>query len=34
MGNPRERDPALVRRDVADELVSPEAASRLYGVTV
>jgi N-methylhydantoinase B len=34
MGYPRERDPALVRRDVADGLVSPEAAARLYGVTV
>jgi len=34
MGNPRERDPALVARDVADGLVSREAASRLYGVTV
>jgi N-methylhydantoinase B len=30
MGDPRERDPALVRRDVADGLVSEEAARRLY----
>jgi N-methylhydantoinase B len=31
MGDPRERDPALVARDVADGLVSPEAATRDYG---
>jgi N-methylhydantoinase B len=31
MGDPRERDPALVARDVADGLVSPEAAARDYG---
>nr|MCU0888873.1 hydantoinase B/oxoprolinase family protein [Rubritepida sp.] len=31
MGDPRERDAALVARDVADGLVSPEAARRLYG---
>ena len=30
MGDPRERDPALVARDVADGLVSPEAARRDY----
>jgi N-methylhydantoinase B len=30
-GDPRERDPALVARDVADGLVSEEAARRLYG---
>ncbi|MBW8270736.1 hydantoinase B/oxoprolinase family protein [Caldovatus aquaticus] len=34
MGDPRQRDPALVRRDVADGLVSPEAARTLYGVEV
>jgi N-methylhydantoinase B len=32
MGNPRERDPALVARDVADGLVSAEAARTQYGV--
>jgi N-methylhydantoinase B len=32
MGSPRERDPALVRRDVADGLVSPEAARESYGL--
>jgi len=31
MGDPRERDPALVKRDVEDGLVSEEAARRLYG---
>ncbi|MBB5690229.1 hydantoinase B/oxoprolinase family protein [Roseomonas alkaliterrae] len=31
MGNPKERDPALVRRDVEDGLVSEEAARRIYG---
>ncbi|MFN3449838.1 MAG: hydantoinase B/oxoprolinase family protein [Roseococcus sp.] len=30
-GDPRERDAALVARDVADGLVSEEAARRLYG---
>jgi N-methylhydantoinase B len=30
--DPRERDPAAVRRDVADGLVSPEAAAETYGV--
>ena len=30
-GDPRARDRALVERDVADGLVSPEAARRLYG---
>ncbi len=32
MGNPKERDPALVQRDVEDGLVSPEAARTVYGV--
>jgi N-methylhydantoinase B len=32
MGDPKQRDPALVRRDVADGLVSPEAARSLYGL--
>jgi N-methylhydantoinase B len=32
MGDPTERDPALVARDVADGLVSPEAARRVYGL--
>ncbi len=31
-GDPRERDPALVQRDVAEGLVSPERARRVYGV--
>jgi N-methylhydantoinase B len=31
MGSPRERDRAQVERDVADGLVSPEAAKALYG---
>ena len=30
MGDPRERDPALVRRDVADGLVSGEVAQTIY----
>ncbi|TQF79247.1 hydantoinase B/oxoprolinase family protein [Elioraea sp. Yellowstone] len=34
MGDPRARDPALVARDVADGLVSREAAARLYGVQI
>ncbi|WP_198370041.1 hydantoinase B/oxoprolinase family protein [Roseomonas rosulenta] len=32
MGDPRQRDPALVQRDVEDGLVSPEAARTVYGV--
>ena len=32
MGNPTERDPALVARDVEDGLVSPEAARGVYGL--
>ena len=31
-GDPRERDPELVRRDVAEGYVSPEAARRIYGI--
>ena len=34
IGNPLDRDPQLVLRDVADGLVSPEAARELYGVVV
>jgi N-methylhydantoinase B len=34
MGDPRDRDPALLARDVRDGLVSPEAARRDYGKTV
>jgi N-methylhydantoinase B len=34
MGNPRQRDPALVARDVRDGLVSVAAAREQYGVTV
>lgn len=33
-GDPRERDPAEVRRDVLDGYVSPEAARTVYGVSV
>ncbi|MEO3470615.1 hydantoinase B/oxoprolinase family protein [Roseomonas sp. CAU 1739] len=32
MGDPKQRDPVLVERDVADGLVSPEAARTVYGV--
>lgn len=33
MGDPAARDPGLVERDVADGLVSPEAAHRVYGAS-
>jgi N-methylhydantoinase B len=33
-GDPRSRDPELVRRDVIEGYITPEAASRDYGVTV
>ena len=33
-GDPRERDPELVRRDVADGFVSAQAAREIYGVDV
>jgi len=33
-GDPLERDPALVRKDVRDEFVSPRAAREEYGVVV
>ena len=33
-GNPMDRDPARVARDVALGYVSPEAAARDYGVAV
>ena len=33
-GDPLERDPELVRRDVEDGLVSPEHASKAYGVVL
>jgi N-methylhydantoinase B len=33
-GDPCERDPELVLRDVLDELVSVDAAADLYGVVV
>jgi N-methylhydantoinase B len=32
LGNPRERDPELVRQDVLDGLVSPEQARDAYGL--
>ncbi len=34
MGNPAERDPALVARDVRDGLVSPDNALALYRVAL
>ncbi|GGC30400.1 N-methylhydantoinase B [Siccirubricoccus deserti] len=34
MGDPKQRDPALVKRDVADGLISRQAAKDLYGVEV
>jgi len=33
MGDPKERDPELVRRDVEDELISEEEARRVYRVS-
>ena len=33
-GDPTERDPELVLRDVLDEVVSAEEAARVYGVAV
>jgi N-methylhydantoinase B len=33
-GDPRERDPEAVRRDVLDELVSPQAARSIYHVVL
>jgi N-methylhydantoinase B len=33
-GDPHQRPPELVARDVLDGVVSPEAAQRDYGVTV
>jgi N-methylhydantoinase B len=33
-GNPMERDPALVLRDVADGFISPAAARDEYGVAI
>ena len=32
-GDPRDRDPALVRRDLADGVVSEQVARDVYGVT-
>ena len=32
-GDPRERDPALVREDILNGLVSPEVAKEIYGYT-
>ncbi len=31
-GDPRERDPALVRRDLREERISPQAAREVYGL--
>jgi N-methylhydantoinase B len=33
-GDPRERDPALVLRDVLDEVISADEAIAAYGVAV
>ena len=33
-GNPKRRDPELVRRDVANGLLTPERAREVYGVEV
>jgi N-methylhydantoinase B len=33
-GDPLQRQPELVLRDVRDGVVSPEAARRLYGVVI
>ena len=33
-GEPRERDPALVLRDVLDEVISPQEAASVYGVAL
>jgi N-methylhydantoinase B len=32
VGNPCERDPALVQEDLRNGLLSPEAARQIYGV--
>lgn len=32
MGDPKARDPELVKRDVADGLITPQAAREIYGV--
>jgi N-methylhydantoinase B len=34
LGDPKQRDPEAVRRDVADGLVSAEAAREIYGVSI
>jgi N-methylhydantoinase B len=34
VGDPRERDPAAVQRDVRNEFVSLEAAEKIYGVAL
>jgi N-methylhydantoinase B len=33
-GDPREREPELVVRDVLDGFVTPDAAERVYGIAV
>jgi N-methylhydantoinase B len=32
-GNPRERDPALVKRDILNGYITAEEARRIYGVS-
>ena len=34
LGDPADRDPALIERDIRYQIVSPEAAERDYAVTV
>lgn len=34
VGNPGERDPALVREDIKKGYITPERAREVYGVTV
>jgi N-methylhydantoinase B len=34
MGDPKQRDPELVKRDVADGLITRQAARETYGVEV
>ena len=32
LGDPKERDPELVRRDIKNGLITPERAREIYGV--
>ena len=33
-GDPKERDPELVKKDVKNEVISKDAAAREYGVSL